>query len=167
MKKVLLLLVVLLVSTATFAQKKPAKSVPQQAAADAKPLTDDEAIKKIIGKEAAMFYKKDFNGWASTWWQDDYVYWACVEKEGNKFQKGWTDLSSYIQDYLTQNPKPLKVKMTRENWNVKLYDDKAMVTFDQTKVEGSNSMSTKESRFLEKRNGEWKMTFMVGIPTIM
>ena len=167
MKKILFLFAILLATTSVFAQKKPAKSVPAQAAAEAKPLTDDEAIKKVIGKEAAMFAKKDFNGWASTWWQEDYVYYALVEKESNKFQKGWADLSSYIQDYITQNPKPVKIKITRDAWNVKMYEDKAMVTFDQIKTEGVNSLTTKETRFLEKRSGEWKLTYMCGIPTFM
>jgi hypothetical protein len=170
MKKTILLGFLVLFSALTFAQtKKPAgkPATGTTTTSEIKPLTDDEAIKRCIMKEAATYYKRDFNAWSSAWWQEDYIYWTSVEKDGNFFQKGWTELSGYIGDYIKMNAKPVKMKLTRENWAIKMYEDKAMVIFDLSKVDAvGNSESSKETRFLEKRGTDWKLTYSSSIPVV-
>ncbi|MEY4905456.1 MAG: hypothetical protein RLZZ292_3271, partial [Bacteroidota bacterium] len=55
----------------------------------------------------------------------------------------------------------------RENWAIKMYEDKAMVIFDLSKVDAvGNSESSKETRFLEKRGTDWKLTYSSSIPVV-
>jgi hypothetical protein len=48
-----------------------------------------------------------------------------------------------------------------------MYEDKAMVIFDLSKVDAvGNSESSKETRFLEKRGTDWKLTYSSSIPVV-
>jgi hypothetical protein len=66
---------------------------------------------------------------------------------------------------MEENPDPNPQNVVRENINMRIYREAAWVTFDQYgKDTGEPDMDmpglSRETRFLEKHNGQWKIVYV-------
>ena len=131
-------------------------------------LQNDVAIMKVIVDEAAAFWNKDYTEWARHWVHSPYIrFMGWWPAGGVTVVEGWSMLSVMMQEVMAANPapNPTATNVRRENINLQVRGDVAWVTFDQYGEDtGDTRMDmaglSRETRFLEKQAGEWKIAYV-------
>jgi hypothetical protein len=132
------------------------------------PQSEAAAIMNVIEGESAAFWNKDYEAWAQCWVHAPYVrimgWWA---RGGITVIEGWDALNERIKTTMAANPEPnpTAARVRREKLNLRTYQDVAWVTFDQYGLDtGDLAMDmpglSRETRILEKHNGEWKIVYV-------
>jgi hypothetical protein len=149
MKKIILLFGFLtLVATCMLAQKK-----------------DEVAIKKLLDDESTFFYNRQFDKWGSCYVQNNNTYWSCIEKGDVVLEAiSWSKIVSFVGGYIADNPTPEIVKLKKENYSFKPYGKAIWVSFDETKTKEGKSEKFRNTRIVEKVNGQWKIIYMNSYP---
>ena len=124
------------------------------------------AILAVIAGESQAFWDKDYERWASYWVHAPYVrtmgWW---EAGGVTVVRGWKERGPRTKEHMVNNPDPNPQNVVRENINLRIYPESAWVTFDQYgKDTGEPEMDmpglSRETRFLEKHDGQWKIVYV-------
>lgn len=157
-------LVVGFLGTTISAKQARQDADPRNEATDGE--VDRKAILDLIDRESKAFWDKDYETWASCWVHAPYVrtmgWW---ERGGVTVVKGWEERGTRTKDHMKENPEPNPQNVRRENINMRIYPDAAWVTFDQYGSDtGEPDMDmpglSRETRFLEKHDGEWKIAYV-------
>lgn len=125
------------------------------------------AIMAVIAAESAAFWDKDFNAYASYWVQAPYVrtmgWWPT---EGVVVIEGWEERDRRTREHMqtSAEPNPTAVRVRRENINLRIYSDVAWMTFDQYGEDTGDALMdmpglSRETRILEKHDGQWKIAY--------
>ena len=134
----------------------------------ARELEDDKrAIVRVIESESAAFWNKDFDAFARCWVQAPYAlrigWWS---RGGISAQDGWPAIAERIGDRMagSPSPNPNAAEVRRANLNIRVGADMAWVTFEQYGLDtGDSTMDmpglSRETRVLEKHDGEWKIAY--------
>lgn len=124
---------------------------------------EKDAILATIEKETASFFARDYESWKSTFAQTDYAFQAWSNKDGTfDASVGWDKIDKTIGTYIHDNPVPDSAQrhVERKNIKYKFYGNNvAFLTWDQFNSNEGKSMflHSKETRLMEKINGEWKI----------
>jgi hypothetical protein len=126
------------------------------------------AILEVIDRQSAAFWAKDFQRWADTWVNADYVRrlgWS--EPGGVSSVEGWEAIGARMQKNMADNPKPnlTPAKLVRDRLNFRIYRDVAWVTFEQRGVDTGEPRFdmpglSYETRIFEKHDGKWKVAYL-------
>jgi hypothetical protein len=130
--------------------------------------SDTTAIMQVIADESSAFWNKDFEAWAQCWQHTAYIrrigWWA---RGGITVTEGWDALSSRVKTTMAAypEPNPTAARVRRENVNLRISGSMAWVTFDQYgedtgDLEMDMAGLSRETRVLEKQNGEWKIVYV-------
>ena len=119
---------------------------------------DDDAIKRVLRSETEGFFKRDKAEWANAWAHTPYVHFAA-NLYGGDFMliKGWGKLEKQFASQFKSSKVSDKVKVQNANYTLHQNGDMAFVAYDQTLVDSHGKTTSKESRTLEKINGQWKI----------
>lgn len=122
-------------------------------------LADQEAaIKKVIEGQTVAAYARDGKAYMSYWANAPYVsrvssdaVSAVSKLVGDEFRKAITESGA-------KSTEPVKDKVTRENYVIRVNGNSAFVIFDQhnERPDGTVRHSVEE-RYLERINTEWKL----------
>lgn len=127
---------------------------------------DSATIMHVIATESAAFWEKDYEKWANTWAHTPYVkstgWWA---DGGVVVRTGWENIGPRMKDKMANSPATNPQEPVRDNINIRIADNMAWVTFDQYgKDTGDKAFDmpglSRETRILEKHNGQWKIVFV-------
>ncbi|HMQ49969.1 MAG TPA: nuclear transport factor 2 family protein [Saprospiraceae bacterium] len=129
---------------------------------------EKEAIMKVIDGESEAFWNKDFEKFASYWAHEPYIrtlgWWQAG---GVTVVSGWEERSARTKAHMEESPEPNPTanKVRRENINLRIFQDVAWLTFDQYGEDTGDSLMdmpglSRETRILEKHNGEWKIVYV-------
>jgi hypothetical protein len=129
---------------------------------------ESTAIMRVIAAESKAFWDKDYDAWAQCWLDAPYArllgWWA---RGGVTVIEGFDTLSERIKANMRANPdpNPTASQVRRENVNLRITQDMAWATFDQYGQDtGESDMDmpgiSRETRILEKHNGEWKLVYV-------
>jgi DNA-binding CsgD family transcriptional regulator len=129
---------------------------------------DREAILRRIDAETVAFWSKDWEAFRDCWLEEPCVrragWWSLG---GITWVEGWDELGARVRQRFRDNPEPNRsaAEVRRENVNLHIGADMAWVTFDQHAPDtGEPEMDmpglSRETRILEKRDGEWKLAYM-------
>ncbi len=124
------------------------------------------AIMKVIEAETESFYKRDYESWKKNFVQKDYAFQAWNNDDGTvDVKSGWAEVDEKIGNYIKANP--LKAgesashpKVERKNMKTHFFSPQlAYLYWDQYNSDGAMKIFTlsKDSRLMEKENGEWKI----------
>lgn len=141
-----------------FAQSSPASNESDE---------EKAVIMEVIQRESAAFWEKDFEKWSDCWVHEPYVrvmgWW---EAGGISVTEGWNSLSSSMKKLMEDNPQPNPTAelLRRDNINMRILGNMAMVTFNQHGLDtGDKRMDmpglSYETRVLEKQDGNWKIIY--------
>lgn len=132
-----------------------------QQAASAK---DEASIKKVVEAGTTAAYAKDIPAYKNQWANAPYISRINAGTEGKvtkivgeKFQKAYEDWE--------KNGKPIDIKVSRDNWLIRVNGNAAFVVFDQhnQNPDGTTRESVEE-RYMERINNEWKIVSMTVLP---
>lgn len=113
---------------------------------------DEAAITKLLENESLFAAKGDSAQWTSCWLNSDDISFMYVSAGGVQSIKGFKALARAIGEI-----EPFELKLKRNNYSFITENNTAFVSFDQQdNWGGSIDRRTKETRTLQKVNGEWK-----------
>lgn len=159
-----LLLSIIIVSCQTQELKKP--NIVDQPTIDFE--MEEAAIMKVITAESAAFWNKDFEKFAACWVHGPHIrtmgWW---EAGGVTVVEGWEERAKRTKRHMEASPEPnpTATNVIRKNMNIRIFKDVAWLTFDQYGEDtGDPNMDmpglSRETRILEKQNGEWKIAYV-------
>ncbi|GAB4037587.1 Cif family virulence factor [Spirosoma jeollabukense] len=119
---------------------------------------DEDAIKRVLRSETEGFFKRDKAEWANAWAHTPYVHFAANLYGGDfLLVKGWDKLEKQFASQFKSSKITDKVTVENANYTVHQNGNMAFVAYDQTLVDSHGKTTSKESRTLEKINGQWKI----------
>ncbi|SFD35989.1 Cif family virulence factor [Spirosoma endophyticum] len=119
---------------------------------------DEDAIKRVLRSETEGFFKRDKAEWANAWAHTPYVHFAANLYGGDfLLVKGWNNLEKQFASQFKSSKITDKVTVQNANYTVHQNGNMAFVAYDQTLVDSHGKTTSKESRTLEKINGQWKI----------
>lgn len=129
------------------------------------------AIIEVINRETNTYLERDFEGMFATHVQDSLNMRLSAGADNYVFVEGWEDVSKHMTGDETEDDlaSDLHIKVEKSNYRMKLYPNSAFVVCDQkwTSDYGDDvtEINSIQVRFLEKIEGEWKISFVSFIGT--
>lgn len=119
---------------------------------------DNDAIKRVLRSETEGFFKRDKAMWSNAWAHTPYIHFAA-NLYGGDFMliKGWDKLEKQFASQFKSSKVTDKVTVQNANYTIHQNGNMAFVAYDQTLVDSHGKTQSKESRTLEKLNGQWKI----------
>ncbi|GAB2527169.1 hypothetical protein [Spirosoma aerophilum] len=119
---------------------------------------DNDAIKRVLRSETEGFFKRDKAEWSNAWAHTPYIHFAA-NLYGGDFMliKGWDNLEKQFASQFRSSKVSDKVTVQNANYTIHQNGNMAFVAYDQTLVDSHGKTESKESRTLEKINGQWKI----------
>ena len=124
------------------------------------------AIIAVMEKETSTYIDRDFEGMFSTHVQDSLNMRLTAGPSNVVFAEGWEDVSRHMTGDQTEDDlgPDLHITVEKTNYRMKIFPQSAFVVCDQkwtTKYdEDVVEMNSIQVRFLEKLEGEWKISFV-------
>ncbi len=133
------------------------------------------AIIALMEKETQTYIDRDFDGMFSTHVQDSLNMRLTAGASNYVFAQGWEDVSRHMTGDETEDDLGVDIHSTVEktNFRMKIYPQSAFVVCDQKWTsqyeDDMTEMYSIQVRFLEKVEGEWKISFVsfIGIDGYM
>jgi ketosteroid isomerase-like protein len=141
------------------------------------PIVDVEAEKQaiidVINAETDAYLDFDFDKVISFYVQDSLNFRLTTGADDHVFLEGWDEVEAFFrQDILEGNPDALPnthINVEKDNYRIKLYSESAFVlcteTWTYTTDDNVIEINSRQVRFMEKVEGEWKIAFLSFIGT--
>jgi len=129
------------------------------------------AIIKVINTETDAYLARDFESMYATHVNDSLNMRLTAGADNYVFAEGWEDVSKHMSGDETEDilGPDLHIKVEKSNYRMKIYPNSAFVVCDQKWTSNyDNDITEIESiqvRFMEKIEGEWKISFVSFIGT--
>lgn len=135
-------------------------------------LAQDDDIKQVIAKETDSYFKKDAEGWKSTWLQEPGISRTFVSAFEYNNVTGWDSVVGKQTRSFTKYPKPDNVEVKTDSFNIRKEGKIAIVDFKQDLKFLDNQppfdkFTTSEHRVMVKSNGKWKIANAITTETSM
>jgi len=123
---------------------------------------EKEAIKAVIENESNSYLAKNFDQQMKSFLQDESFVGITAGKNGYHYIQGWDEIMSGYKDSYESSPDPSTDKLEFKNYKIKVYTESAWAIYDQIKYDNEGEFINKnlQVRFLEKKDGEWKIVYL-------
>jgi hypothetical protein len=117
------------------------------------------AILETLHSETEAAFQRDYDKWKEKWVHDPKINKTYINLVDSSFSEsvGWDEISNFVKKYIEEHPKPEPVPKLVDEIYVRLYDNGAWVSFEQ---QDSIRGLKRETRLMEKVNGQWKIAGM-------
>ena len=129
------------------------------------------AIIAVMEKETQTFIDRDFEGMFSTHVQDSLNMRLTAGADNYVFVEGWENVSKHMTGDQTEDDlgPNIHIDVEKTNYRMKIYPNSAFLVCDQKWTSSYDDDTTEinsiQVRFLEKIEGEWKISFVSFIGT--
>ncbi len=132
--------------------EKPSDQLPNFA-------EEKAAILETINSETKAAFGRDYEAWKSKWIHESSLTKTYIDFSDSTFTEtlGWEEIDSFVRTYFEEHPKPDPLPTPLADIIVRLYGSGAWVSFEQN--DPSRGLK-RETRLMEKVNGEWKIAGM-------
>ena len=132
------------------------------------PGVDPDAymIRQVLEAETQAWLDNDGEKMGSYWADLPYAAHTVTDEEGKAYDITATEIGEMVKRLSTQRPNKPGTTFVNSNYNIRPNGDAAWASFEQTYhyPDGAQSVTNLESRYLEKIDGQWKISHMVSIP---
>jgi len=135
------------------------------------PEKEKEAIIKVINKETEAYLARDFDAMYDTHVQDSLNMRLTAGADSYVFVEGWRNVSKHMAGDETEDElgPDLHINVEKSNYRMRVHPHSAFVVCDQTWTadygDDVTEIKSIQVRFLEKIEGEWKISFVSFIGT--
>jgi len=132
---------------------------------------EKKAIIKVINQETETYLARDFEGMSATHVHDSLNMRLSAGADSYVFLEGWEDVSRHMRSDATEDDlsSDIHIKAEKYNYRMKIYPGSAFVVCDQKWISNYGDeiieITSIQVRFLEKIEGEWKISFVSFIGT--
>lgn len=129
------------------------------------------AIIAVMEKETQSYIDRDFEAMFSTHVQDSLNMRLTAGPSNVVFAEGWDEVSGHMTGDQTEDDlgPDLHITVEKTNYRMRIYPQSAFVVCDQKWTTQYDDdvveMNSIQVRFLEKKNDEWKISFVSFIGT--
>lgn len=131
------------------------------------------AIIKAINDETQAYLDYDIDKVISYFVHDSLNFRLSAGADNSTFMEGWDEIEAYYREELAEGEgelaQDMHVKVSKDHYRIKLYDNSAYVicteTWAYTTEEKALEINSRQVRFMEKVDGEWKIAFLSFIGT--
>jgi len=129
------------------------------------------AIIEVMNKETQTYIDRDFEGMFSTHLQDSTNIRLTAGADNYVFAEGWENVSRHMTGNETEDElsADLHITVEKTNYRFKICPESAFVICDQKWIsrydEDVTEIKSIQVRYLEKVDGEWKISFVSFIGT--
>ena len=155
MKKIIFSILALLIASSILCQEK----------IDYK--NEKDAIKAVIESEAISHYDRDWEKQSKSFLQDESFIGLASSKAGYMYAIGWEEANHIYEGIYERNPRPSAYRLQNTNYKIKVYSESAWAVYDQFIRNNQGELLRQYIcvRFLEKVDGEWKITYVSYVNT--
>lgn len=120
---------------------------------------EKKAILATLNNETKNAFERDYEAWTKNWVHDSSITKIYIDFADSTFSEsvGWNEISQFVKKFIQEHPEPEPVPKLLDNIDVRLYGNGAWVTFFQ---QDSLRGLKRETRLMEKINGDWKIAGM-------
>jgi hypothetical protein len=129
------------------------------------------AIIEVINKETQSYIDRDFDAMYATHVHDSLNMRLTAGADNYVFAEGWDQVAKHMSGEETEDDlgPDIHIKVEKSNYRMRIYPTSAMVVCDQKWTSSYDNDTTEinsiQVRFLEKINGEWKISFVSFVGT--
>jgi hypothetical protein len=129
------------------------------------------AIIKVIDEETNAYLERDFEAMYATHVQDSLNMRLTAGADNYVFAEGWEEVSKHMSGNETEDDltPDLHITVEKSNYRMRVYPNSAFVVCDQKWTisydEDVTEINSIQVRFMEKIEGEWKISFVSFIGT--
>jgi len=140
-------------------------------------ITDVEAEKQaiidVINAETQAYLDFDFDKVISYYVQDSLNFRLTTGADDHVFLEGWDEVEAFFKsDLIDSESNTLSethIKVEKDNYRIKLYENSAYVICTEkwtyTTADNVIEIDSRQVRFMEKVDGEWKIAFLSFVGT--
>jgi len=137
------------------------------------PEAEKEAIIHVINAETQAYMDFDFEEVISYYVHDSLNFRLTMGADDYVVLEGWAEVEDFFRDELIDSnpntPEDTHVSVEKDHYRIKLYTDAAYVicneTWTYTRPDDVIEIRSRQVRFMEKVDGEWKIAFLSFIGT--
>lgn len=131
------------------------------------------AIIEAINGETQAYLDYDYEKLTSYFVKDSLNFRLSSGPDNHEFMEGWNKIDAFYKEELSQGVKnpvtDMHVNVSKDDFRIKLYENTAYVicmeTWKYTTDEKVLEIFSRQVRFMEKIDGEWKIAFLSFIGT--
>ncbi len=135
--------------------------------------TEKAAIIEVINGETEAYLNYDYDKVISFFVHDSLSFRQCAGADNIDFQDGWDQIEAFFKEDLLEDDSEAmpdtRIKVTKDNYQIKVYDNSAYVICTEkwtyTTADNVLEIDSRQVRFMEKIDGEWKIAFLSFIGT--
>ncbi|MFY0591014.1 nuclear transport factor 2 family protein [Roseivirga sp.] len=121
--------------------------------------TEKAEILHTINSETAAAFNRNYELWKSYWVQKAYVTKTYINFSDSTSTEtlGWEKVDDFVRVYIEEHPEPEPLPKSITDIEVRLYNSGAFVNYE---VNDIGKRKKRETRLMEKENGQWKIAGM-------
>ncbi len=134
---------------------------------------EKQAIIDVINAETEAYLAFDFEKVISFYVQDSLNFRLTTGADDHVFLEGWDEIESFFRDELIEGnphaPADTHVNVSKDDYRIRVYENSAFVLCSEkwtyTMPDNLIEIISRQVRFMEKVDGEWKIAFLSFIGT--
>ena len=134
---------------------------------------EKQAIIDVINAETSAYLNFDFEKVKSFYIQDSLNFRLTTGADDHVFLEGWDEIETFFRDELIEGnphtPTDAHINVTKNDYRIRVYERAAYVLCSEkwtyTLPGNVIEINSRQVRFMEKVDGEWKIAFLSFVGT--
>jgi hypothetical protein len=120
---------------------------------------EKRAILETLHSETEVAFQRDYESWKEKWVHNPSISKTYINFADSTFSEsiGWNEISQFVKTFIEEHPEPEPTPKLVDDIDVRLYGNGAWVSFEQ--LDSLRGLK-RETRLMEKVDGEWKIAGM-------
>ncbi len=117
------------------------------------------AILQTLNNETKAAFERDYESWKDNWVHDPHITKGYINFVDSTFSEsiGWDEISQFVKTFIKEHPEAEPLPKLLDKIDIRLYTNGAWVVYE---LQDSLIGLKRETRLMEKLNGQWKIAGM-------